>query len=325
MDTPKASIAPAIAQAGSNILGSAMNWATSAWTNKKNKENAETAWNRDVEMWNMNNAYNTPSAQMQRMKDAGLNPALMYGQGNVGNATGSLPKYSAPRVSMDVAPPLDPGGMLTAYQDYRLKSAQIDQVKAQTDAMNERATKDRLYNEWFGDNSDNKTEELLQKIAGMKAGTGYKGTAMQALMRDVARKDELHPYQLQFMGKRNEKFSQEIAKLVAETTGKNIDNRWKETMWSQKARLNSQNIDKMSELAGTWGPKAWIDIAKTQTQKEKMELEMDWYVANFFGKYGIQALNSLTKFIPTKMLSTSRNVGGTQRYTTRKWMNWGNE
>lgn len=31
------------------------------------------------------NAYNTPRAQMQRLKDAGLNPNLMYQQGNTGN------------------------------------------------------------------------------------------------------------------------------------------------------------------------------------------------------------------------------------------------
>jgi hypothetical protein len=34
----------------------------------------------------MQNAYNTPAKQMERLKAAGLNPALMYGQGNVGNA-----------------------------------------------------------------------------------------------------------------------------------------------------------------------------------------------------------------------------------------------
>ena len=34
----------------------------------------------------MQNAYNTPAKQMERIKQAGLNPALMYGQGNTGNA-----------------------------------------------------------------------------------------------------------------------------------------------------------------------------------------------------------------------------------------------
>ena len=42
----------------------------------------------DKQMFDYQNAYNTPMAQMQRLKDAGLNPALMYGQGTTGNASG---------------------------------------------------------------------------------------------------------------------------------------------------------------------------------------------------------------------------------------------
>lgn len=39
----------------------------------------QNAWNLD--QWNRANAYNAPSAQMQRLKDAGLNPNLVYGNG----------------------------------------------------------------------------------------------------------------------------------------------------------------------------------------------------------------------------------------------------
>ena len=42
-------------------------------------------WQED--MWNMQNKYNHPIQQMVRMRQAGLNPHLMYGQGNVGNAS----------------------------------------------------------------------------------------------------------------------------------------------------------------------------------------------------------------------------------------------
>lgn len=36
----------------------------------------------NIALWNMNNAYNTPKAQMERFKEAGLNPNLIYGQTN---------------------------------------------------------------------------------------------------------------------------------------------------------------------------------------------------------------------------------------------------
>ena len=42
----------------------------------------------DKDMFDYQNAYNTPAAQMARLKSAGLNPALMYGQGTTGNASG---------------------------------------------------------------------------------------------------------------------------------------------------------------------------------------------------------------------------------------------
>jgi hypothetical protein len=57
------------------------------------KEEAELAYQREVEMWNMQNEYNSPTEQMRRYKDAGLNPWLIYGQGTPGNAT-DMPKYS---------------------------------------------------------------------------------------------------------------------------------------------------------------------------------------------------------------------------------------
>lgn len=58
-----------------------------------NKQESELAFEREKEMWNMQNEYNTPLAQMQRYQDAGLNPNLIYGQGSPGNAT-SAPTYT---------------------------------------------------------------------------------------------------------------------------------------------------------------------------------------------------------------------------------------
>lgn len=78
-------------------------------------------------MWQENNAYNTPAAQMQRYKDAGLNPALMYGQGSPGNS-------SSPVQSADIKP----ADVASAYRiapianQTAMTMAQIDALKAQT-------------------------------------------------------------------------------------------------------------------------------------------------------------------------------------------------
>lgn len=66
-------------------------------TIKANKQEAELAYQRQMEMWHAQNAYNSPAAQMARFKQAGLNPHLIYGQGNPGNA-GTPPAYQPPNI-----------------------------------------------------------------------------------------------------------------------------------------------------------------------------------------------------------------------------------
>lgn len=57
-----------------------------------NKAEAELAYQRQVEMWHMQNLYNSPEEQMKRFGAAGLNPHLIYGQGSPGNSS-SMPQY----------------------------------------------------------------------------------------------------------------------------------------------------------------------------------------------------------------------------------------
>lgn len=57
---------------------------------QQNRYNTE-AWEKqkqyNISMWKAQNKYNSPIEQMARLKEAGLNPHLMYQQGNVGNAS----------------------------------------------------------------------------------------------------------------------------------------------------------------------------------------------------------------------------------------------
>lgn len=94
-----------------------------------NKEMAEYAYSKDLEMWNLQNQYNTPEMQMQRFKAAGLNPNLIYGQGSPGNST-TMPKYQAPRMDYSYEP-LQVPDMISRYQDLAMKSAQLDLLKEQ--------------------------------------------------------------------------------------------------------------------------------------------------------------------------------------------------
>lgn len=67
--------------------------------NKSAKELAEYQFDKNLEMWNMTNDYNSPYSQMERLRYAGLNPNLVYGSGNVGgNAASTPPSYERPNV-----------------------------------------------------------------------------------------------------------------------------------------------------------------------------------------------------------------------------------
>ena len=106
-----------------------------------NKAEAELAWQRNQQMWHMQNLYNSPEAQMRRFKEAGLNPHLIYGQGTPGNAVGP-PAYSPPDIKYQFEAPkygqaaasvipmlMEVGSWM---QDMRLGEAQIDKTRTET-------------------------------------------------------------------------------------------------------------------------------------------------------------------------------------------------
>ncbi len=80
---------------------------------KKRQKRADKA---NIKFWQMQNAYNDPSQQMSRLKKAGLNPNLVYGQsvsGATGQAGAVAPSKAAP-YSMDLGTAAN--NSMAAYQ-----------------------------------------------------------------------------------------------------------------------------------------------------------------------------------------------------------------
>jgi len=101
-------------------------------TNAANLELAKYESSANEALIDKQNAYNTPAMQMGRFDQAGLNPNLMYGQGSSGNQAQPA-RYDAPTVDMHFTPFQIPE-MLSNFQDYEMKAAQIDNVKAATES-----------------------------------------------------------------------------------------------------------------------------------------------------------------------------------------------
>lgn len=115
-----------------------------------NKELAEYQYSKDLEMWNRQNQYNDPAAQMTRLKQAGLNPNMVYGSGTVAGNTGSqMPHYNAPTV--EYKNPLQGATttipeMLSMYQNFEKMKADTDLVKSQKLKVDQETANDWIRN-----------------------------------------------------------------------------------------------------------------------------------------------------------------------------------
>ncbi|UPW41458.1 DNA pilot protein [Dipodfec virus UA23Rod_1340] len=134
-----------LAQVGASVASTAGN----IFTNRSNHREAKRAreWQEGMyarqladsrENWNMQNEYNSPAAQMERLREAGLNPNLVYGNGanntNSSNAAtpshGAWSPYSAP---MGIYSGLGDivSGMVAAIQAKKTEK-EIDSIAAHT-------------------------------------------------------------------------------------------------------------------------------------------------------------------------------------------------
>lgn len=133
-------------------------------TNAANMRLAEYAYNKDLEMWSRNNTYNAPQQQMTRLKEAGLNPNLIYGNGSSpGNTSAQMPKYNAPTMDYNFRPQFNPVEIMGAYNNYKLVQAQTQQIAAQTQATQANTLGALIRNEGYG--FDNTIKKAASAIA----------------------------------------------------------------------------------------------------------------------------------------------------------------
>ena len=115
----------ALGNLGSNLL-----------QNSGNRRSQKRAARYNLELWQRQNAYNHPSEQMKRLREAGLNPHMIYG-GTPSSATGNAGDISPMKgheVRFD-----NPLRDINMFADYDLKNAQTDNVKSQNDVNEQQA------------------------------------------------------------------------------------------------------------------------------------------------------------------------------------------
>jgi hypothetical protein len=96
----------------------------------------QNQWNLD--QWNRENAYNTPAAQMARLREGGLNPDLMYQNGTSGLTAASSPSMTAgaPATPQDMSAlgmKQTVGDAMQSALSMEMQRAQIEATKAATE------------------------------------------------------------------------------------------------------------------------------------------------------------------------------------------------
>jgi len=142
----------------------------------------------NIEFWNMQNEYNTPEKQMQRFRDAKLNPNLIYGQGSPGNAA-AINSPNAPRPNSTYTPAKGLADSAQNSLQYKLDSEtralsndnlradntikinQADLVKAQTRATLAGAGLKEYDLGFNTETRSNSLEYKAEKLRQLKTGT----------------------------------------------------------------------------------------------------------------------------------------------------------
>lgn len=242
------------------IIASIVNAISSAKNAKEqrewNKEQADVAWNRSLQQWNMTNEYNTPDAQIQRERDAGLNP-LYYGL----NGESAKAFEAQQPLGYERAQGLQITNPFQNYQDAQVKQAQIDLANKQIDKLN----------------SDIKNQDA--DTVGVELDNEFKRKTMNARVRGEELANELNEEQKKNIIKQRDLIAEEIRKTANEA-----DNEFeKKSLIQAESRLRNATADEITTLlpykqlnieADTLSKKAAAAAATWSAMKDKKFVEL---------------------------------------------------
>lgn len=228
-------VAAAIA-GGASLLGGWFNSNGQNSADEKSRQYAldmyERQKNDNMAMWRMQNDYNDPAAQMERLRKAGLNPNLVYGNGSAVNVSSPI-KGGDPQSWQKKNP--EWGNMMQngigSYQNFAQQEAQTNNLKAQNtlianQALNVAASTDKI-RQGMGFDSDLfplQKESLMGDISYTKSRwrneeqkwqygkQGYENSALESSLRQ------------QLMKSQNIEVQTRIKNLLARTETEELNN-----------------------------------------------------------------------------------------------------
>lgn len=174
----------ALIQAGASVIGTGLSAGAQGSINQRtmlwNERMYGIQRQHALEDWNRQNAYNSPAQQMQRFKEAGLNPHLIYGQMSNSPAVRSTDAGSwnpqAPEYNLGAAA----SNALSQFNDFNVKQAQTDNIKALTETA--------------------KQEAILKAVQALNATQDLEGKKFDLALKNVLRNNVIEASNLGVQG-----------------------------------------------------------------------------------------------------------------------------
>uniref|UniRef100_A0AAU8B471 DNA pilot protein n=1 Tax=Dulem virus 227 TaxID=3145704 RepID=A0AAU8B471_9VIRU len=178
-----AAIIGAAGSAAGGLLSNILNYKSNRDTNKLNfelnernnalaRELANQKYDKDLEQWNRQNAYNTPAAQVERLRAAGLNPALSQISSGIVSSSPEMAQVTPTAATANPMSPVDMSGFDSMFNlpqtIANLKSVQADVEGKSIDNMTRHlknlAGLDKLRSESNSVNLKNKYQSMQNSV-----------------------------------------------------------------------------------------------------------------------------------------------------------------
>lgn len=233
---------PAVAAVGGQLLNTFLGNRAERKANQERRNQAQIERNWNERMWRLQNEYNHPAAQMERLKDAGLNPRLIYGSsaGMAAGNAGDVKGYSQP----DIKSQWTGTHAFDNIVQYRNLEAQTDNVKAMTDVNNQEAA--NKAQDLLNKQLDNEVKAFQYGISkeirqsSIDAARANAESAMSNAIRDRAVAD----VSLNTKDARIKKADIEVEKALKDLEGQELENRLKEL----SIELKEQGVEQSDHI-----------------------------------------------------------------------------
>lgn len=246
-------------------ISSIFNHSSQKKENERNRDFTREMFDKQVQnnikMWNMQNEYDLPVNQIERMRQAGLNPDLMY----TGAGVSSSPNLhsATPSGFSSGFSPFDLGNSdPLATAQIALLDAQKDKVRSETKGQgytNAILESDALYRDAL---NSGQVRSLNVTIDNTSSDTDLKRATISKISKDIEVADQ---HILESRAR--------IANLDADTIGKQIDNLFKSDYWQStidNLYANVRKIDNDVDIS-----RKQLELACASLALQAMEVEAD--------------------------------------------------